>query len=170
MGELTDKVIEAGQVGLDTSLFIYYFEKNPKYVNLCREVFEVFEIGKAGAITSMVTLLEVLVRPLAEKRQDLVSEYIDRLTTLPNLLLCQIDKEIAVKAAAIRAEHKIKTPDAIQIGAAIVNGARLFLANDAIFRRVKEIEVVILDDFVEKKSDDSANEATSGSNQPSPAS
>jgi predicted nucleic acid-binding protein len=101
VGKLADKVIEAGRVGLDTSLFIYYFEENPKYLNRCREAFDVFEIGKARAITSMVTLLEVLVRPLAEKRQDLVDEYINRLTTLPNLLLSQLDEEIAVKAAAI---------------------------------------------------------------------
>ncbi len=169
MGQLADKVIEAGRVGLDTSLFIYYFEENPKYLNLCREVFEVFEIGKASAITSMVTLLEVLVRPLAEGRQDLVDEYIDRLTTLPNLLLSQLDEEIAVKAATIRADYKLKTPDAIQIAAAIVGGAQLFLANDTIFRRVKEIEVIMLDDFVVKKSDDAANDATPSSSQPSSA-
>ncbi|MGH7456023.1 MAG: type II toxin-antitoxin system VapC family toxin [bacterium] len=94
----------------------------------------------------------------------------DRLTTLPNLLLSQLDEEIAVKAATIRADYKLKTPDAIQIAAAIVGGARLFLANDTIFRRVKEIEVVMLDDFVSKKSDDSANDAAPDSNQPSSAS
>lgn len=47
---MTDKVIEAGQVGLDTSPFIYYFEKNPKYLKICREAFEVFENGQAIAI------------------------------------------------------------------------------------------------------------------------
>ncbi len=73
-----------------------------------------------------------------------VDEYLGRLTTLPNLLLCQLDEEIAVGAATIRADYNLKAPDAIQIAAAIVGDTKLFLANDTIFREVKEIEVVML--------------------------
>ena len=165
MGELADKVIKAGQIGLDTSPFIYYFEKNPAYLNICREIFDLFEAGKTSAITSVVTLLEVLVQPLAQQRHDLVHTYTESLTTLPHLFLCQIDKEIAVKAAELRAAYKLKTADAIQISAAILWDAQLFLTNDPIFRRVKEIEVVILDDILKNVEDNLEKKADSGSEE-----
>jgi hypothetical protein len=95
MGEIAERVIKAGRIGLDTSLFIYYFEKNPVYLDVCREIFDVFEVGKTHAITSVVTLLEVLVQPLAQQRHDLVQTYTESLPTLPRLFLCQI-KEIEV--------------------------------------------------------------------------
>jgi predicted nucleic acid-binding protein len=71
-----------------------------------------------GEIAERVTLLEVLMQPLAQQRHDLVQTYTESLPTLLHLSLCQIDEEIAVKAAEIRAIHKLKTADAIQVAAA----------------------------------------------------
>ena len=48
------------------------------------------------------------------------------------------------------AKYAIRTPDAIQIAVGIIYGADTFLTNDAGLKKVKDIKVVILEDFLEK--------------------
>jgi predicted nucleic acid-binding protein len=49
------------------------------------------------------------------------------------------------KSSDLRAAQQIIAPDAIQFALAILHGATVFLTNDKIFERVKEVEVLILD-------------------------
>jgi len=44
----------------------------------------------------------------------------------------------------------IRIPDAIQIAVGIIYGADAFLTNDSGLKKVKDIRVVILEDFLEK--------------------
>ncbi len=59
-----------------------------------------------------------------------------------------VTNEISEIASKLRAKHSIKMPDALQIGTAVFYGADKFLTNDADLKRVKEIEVLVVDDFV----------------------
>jgi len=63
MGALGDKLRTAHRVGLDSAIFIYHFEEHPRYKELCAEVFDAMEAGAIQAVTSTVTLIEVLVQP-----------------------------------------------------------------------------------------------------------
>ena len=53
-------------------------------------------------------------------------------------------------SARLRAKYSIKTPDAIQIAVGILYGANNFLTNDPVLKKVPEIKVLILDDYLEK--------------------
>jgi predicted nucleic acid-binding protein len=57
---------------------------------------------------------------------------------------------LALQAAHLRARYQIRTPDAIQIAAAIEFGARLFLTNDDRVRKVTEIEIVVLERWLQE--------------------
>jgi predicted nucleic acid-binding protein len=57
-----------------------------------------------------------------------------------------------LKAAQIRARYQIRTPDAIQLAAAIEFGARVFLTNDDRLRKVTEIEVIVLERWLQEQS------------------
>ena len=46
--------------------------------------------------------------------------------------------------------HSIGTPDAIQMAVGIIYGADAFLTNDSSLKKVNDIRVVILEDFLEK--------------------
>ncbi|MBC7357327.1 MAG: PIN domain-containing protein [Desulfacinum sp.] len=59
-----------------------------------------------------------------------------------------ISAAMAEKAARYRAEHSLRTPDALQLAAAVVGGADCFLTNDRRLRKVDFIEVLVLDDYV----------------------
>jgi predicted nucleic acid-binding protein len=64
--------------------------------------------------------------------------------------LRSLDPDLALQAAHLRARYQIRTPDAIQIAAAIEFGARLFLTNDDRVRKVTEIEVVVLERWLQE--------------------
>jgi predicted nucleic acid-binding protein len=55
---------------------------------------------------------------------------------------------VADRAAKLRAEHRLKTPDAIQAASAISRGATGFICNDRIFERVVDFETLIIEDYV----------------------
>jgi predicted nucleic acid-binding protein len=47
----------------------------------------------------------------------------------------------------MRAKYNLKLPDAFQIAVALAANCNCFFTNDVTFRRVKEIKILVLDDF-----------------------
>jgi len=67
----------------------------------------------------------------------------------PNLMVVDIDRNIARQAAQLRAKYGIKTPDAIQVAACITTGAELFICNDIRLKKIQdEIPTTIVGDFI----------------------
>ena len=152
MGSLRDKLQAAQTVGLDSAIFIYHFEEHPHYKAPCAEVFDLMEAGAIRAVTSTVTLIEVLVQPLTKGEQELCSRYEQYLRFGPSLTLRSLDPDLALRAAQLRSRYQIRTPDAIQLAAAIEFGARLFLTNDDRLRKVTEIEVIVLERWLQEQA------------------
>jgi uncharacterized protein len=67
----------------------------------------------------------------------------------PNLELAPITREILLLAAGLRARHRLRTHDAIQVATAIQRGATLAITNDDAWRALPVIETVILSDLIE---------------------
>jgi predicted nucleic acid-binding protein len=99
---------------LDTSAFIYFVERHPRYFPVCEELFRAIEAGRTKASTSTLTLLDILMQPYRQKKDDLVLKFYALLTTYPHLTWVPMDLNVADQAAKLRAEHGLKTPDAIQ--------------------------------------------------------
>jgi predicted nucleic acid-binding protein len=133
-------------VYLDTSVFIYFVEFHARYFDLCNEVFKDIEEGRIEAATSTLTLTEILVQPYRLKEEQLVLKFYSLLTTYPHVTWIPLTLRVADLAAQIRAEHNLKTPDAIQVASAISQGTAGFICNDMVFRRVKGIDIFILDE------------------------
>ena len=133
------------RIALDTSVFIYQLEANDRYVKATDRVFEWLEKPHHCAVTSTVTMTELLVRPYMARDQRGVDEFYGLLSAYPNLEWVAPALEIADGAARIRAEHRLRTPDAIQAATAVRWGATGFVTNDPVFERVKEFETLVLD-------------------------
>ena len=133
-------------LSLDTSIFIYFVEQHPQYHPLCEDIFEAIETGKIKATTSTLSLLEILVQPYRRQLDDLVLKFYGLLTTYPNVSWIDLNLEVADRAARLRAEYRLKTPDAIQLASAISSGATGFICNDVVFKRVEGIDCLLLDD------------------------
>jgi predicted nucleic acid-binding protein len=64
---LVDEV-KGQRICIDTAPFIYFIEHHIKYRSIIRPVFTEIDSGSIEAITSTITLLEVLVHPLKNRR------------------------------------------------------------------------------------------------------
>lgn len=137
-----------GTVALDTSVFIYFVEEHPDYFPFCDRIFEGIETGHLKGVTATLSLMEVLVQPYRLKKDDLVYKFYSLFSTYPNLRWIEFDLRVADLAARLRAEHSLKTPDSIQAASAIASGATGFICNDSAFRKVKEMECLVLDDLL----------------------
>jgi predicted nucleic acid-binding protein len=148
MGRFTERISQFPIVGLDTSIFIYHFEKNPTYLSLTHQLFSMIESGDLLGVTSTITLMEIIVRPLDLGRQDIARKYEALLVNFPNLDVIDLDRDIIRQAARLRAEYKIRPPDALQVSACLSHAAKAFITNDRKLERLREIvDVIILDDF-----------------------
>ena len=145
---LLRRLKNAETIALDTSPFIYFAEENTNYIKIIEPVFQEISRGNIRAFTSYITLIEVLVKPLEEHNEALIKKYIEILNDSDNLFLSDVDKEIAMEAARLRAVHKLKIPDAIQLATALVNGADAFITNDDSFKRIDQIKVIVLHDLI----------------------
>ena len=138
------------RVFIDTAPIIYFIEKHKRYINIVRPVFTEIDSGKIEALTSTITLLEVLVHPFKTNNEKLAERYREILLNSENLTTFEILHEVSEISSKLRAKYSIKTPDAIQIAVGILYGADKFLTNDPSLKKVIDIEVLVLDDFIEK--------------------
>lgn len=136
------------RIALDTSVFIYQLEANPRYADLTDHIFTWLERPDRMAVTSTITMTELLVQPYAMKDDQQVDEFYALLSTYPNLAWIAPDLAIADVAARIRAAHRLRTPDALQAATAVQSGVTGLVTNDAVFERVKGFETLVLEQML----------------------
>lgn len=132
-------------VGIDTAPLIYYLEEHPTYLPLVDPFFNALARGELHAVTSTVTLIEVLTQPLRFGNTALAAQYRSLLLNNEAITVREVSVAIAEEAARLRATYALRTPDAVQLAAAIVADASAFLTNDARLAAVTDLQVVILD-------------------------
>ena len=132
-------------VGLDTAPLIYFVEERPSYLYLVDPFFEAVERGEIQVVTSTVTLTEVLVHPYRQGNPILAERYSRILRSSKNLKTIPATADVAAEAAQIRASHRLKTPDALQIATARLANASAFLTNDDRFASIPGMEIILLD-------------------------
>lgn len=136
------------RLAFDTNAVIYLLDRVTPYIEWLHPVFESVHVGERQAILSVVTESEVLVKPLREQDR----EAIDRATVLlsePTIQLLDVNREIGIKAAQLRADLNLKLPDALIVATAIVAGCDAIVGNDKrCATRVTEIPYVYLDETV----------------------
>ena len=137
------------RVCIDTAPIIYFIEKNQRYLNIVRPVFAAIDAGSIEAITSTITLLEVLVQPLKANNKSLAEKYREVLLYSEGLTTFEILHEVSEMSSELRAKHSIKTPDAIQLAVCMLYGANKFITNDPALKKVSDIDVLVLDDFLD---------------------
>jgi predicted nucleic acid-binding protein len=133
---------------LDTMFFIYHFEDNERYSRLTTDILNMVEKGQIRCSTSYLTLMELLVKPLKENRQDLVEEYRMIFETFPNLSMIALDKSVAYLAASFCALYNFKPADSIQLASAASAKCDLFLTNDRDLIQIKDLKIYYMDEMV----------------------
>jgi len=141
MGQL---VIPSGsKVYLDTAVLIYTLEENTDYFSLLRPLWTKFQAREIELISSELILLEVLVLPLRNNNESLVSAY-EQLLLNSAMKLVPINQSTLRQAANLRGSLNLKTPDAIHAATAISVNCDLLITNDKGFSRLSHLPVLIL--------------------------
>ena len=144
------KVIEKHRrIMFDTAPIVYFIEEHIDYGQITDEIFKILkEDFNYHAFSSVITITEVLTQPLRKSRKDILEKYRKFLLNSKNFIIYSIDPVVAEKAAELRAHYGIKTPDAIQFAVGIENNGTLFVTNDKELKRIKEIEVLVLQEYL----------------------
>jgi len=139
---------EHERIGIDTNVLIYFLEDHSRYGRWCSSLFDQIERGRNPAVTSTITLLELLVQPYRDQKEELAQKIFALVGTYPKLDWVPVTMDIADHGAQLRARYRLSTPDAIQLATAISRKTTRFYGNDRGLRRVKEIQCVILNDLI----------------------
>jgi predicted nucleic acid-binding protein len=137
-----------GSVAVDTAIFIYFIEENPRFLPEILPLFTQADQGKRELITSALTLLEVLVVPYRAGNRHLAERYEALLTRSRGIRLVEVSHDQLRAAAQLRAATSIKTPDALQVVAAISGGCTTFLTNDRRLPPVPGLRILELASYV----------------------
>jgi len=101
------------------------------------------------AVTSVVTVMELTVRPWQLGRSAVAREYEALLVHFPNLVLADVTRDVARRAAQLRAQYNIRPADALQAATALLDGATAFVTNDRkLTRLTPELDVILLENFI----------------------
>lgn len=138
-----------GPVALDTAPFIAFIEEHPDFVPLVAPVFEDVAAGRREVATSGLTLLEVLVVPYRAGNLALAERYEALLTRSRGVRLVEIGRGELRMAAQLRAVHpSVRTPDALQLAAALSAGCSSFVTNDRDLPALPGLRILKLRDYL----------------------
>jgi predicted nucleic acid-binding protein len=138
--------LAAGPVGIDAAIFIYLIEEHSEYLPTILPLFREADQGKRELVTSAVTLLEVLVVPHRAGNRVLADRYEALLTRSRGIRLVDLTRDQLRAAAQLRAATGVRTPDALQLVAAIGWGCSTFLTNDRRVPAIPGLRVIQLGD------------------------
>jgi len=142
------EAVGTGLVAMDTALFIYLIEEHPRFLAPVRALFARADTGEIEIVTSALTLLEVLVVPLRSNDQRLAAQYDALLTRSRGVRLVDLSRDQLRTAARLRAQHgALRTPDALQLAAAISTGCESFVTNERRMPAPDGLRVLQLSEF-----------------------
>ncbi len=146
---LANEFSQINTIFIDTAPVIYYIEAHSQFGQLAREAVDSFQSGRLNAFSSVITLAEVLSKPIEAGDEKLARKFAEFLKHGRNLSLIEISTNVAEKAGKLKGQYScLRTVDAIQISAAIDVGADAFLTNDKKLKQIKEIKVLVLKDYL----------------------
>ena len=145
MGLIAD--LGRGPVGADTALFIYLIEERSPFLSLIEPLFREADEGRRELVTSAITLLELLVVPYRAGNRPLAERYEALLMRSRGVRVVDLSVDQLRAAAQLRATFGVKTPDALQIVAALTGGCTTFVTNDRRIPSIPGMRVLQLADY-----------------------
>jgi predicted nucleic acid-binding protein len=135
-----------GLAYLDANSIIYRVERVNPFYHLFDPIFEAAEIGSLRIVTSEVSLLECLVKPVRERDSALQALFRRVLAGTRETTLVPITRAILERAIHTRADCNLRTPDAIHAATSLELDCGAFYTNDRTLLRVADLRVQVLGD------------------------
>ena len=107
-------------------------------------LFREVDSARRELVTSALTLLEVLVVPYRSGDHLLAERYEALLTQSRGVRVAEISRDHLRAAAQLRAATGVKTPDSLQLVAALAAGCATFLTNDRDLPTIRGLRILQL--------------------------
>lgn len=127
MGAMIPK---GSRVLLDTVALIYFLEDNERYSKTATAIFSRIESGEIRGVMSNLVFAELLVPLYRAGEAQNATGLVNRVINFRNLEVIPLTTEISMQAARLRADHGLRTPDAIHGATAIIAATSGILTND----------------------------------------
>ena len=141
---VTAGAIDVLRTYLDANATIYFVERIEPYFQGIKE--RVRDSNGAPLVTCTISellLMEVRVLPLRNGDQPLLSRYDRYFETFASQSIA-FDKSVFELATQLRVRHRIKTPDALHLAAAMRAGCDQFWTNDGKLAKAVEGQIEVI--------------------------
>lgn len=116
---------------LDANTTIYFVEKvAPYYQGIRLRITDATGIPKVRCVTNELLLMEVRVKPLRDHDHTTLASYENYFAAFSSQTIA-LDASVFELATQLRVRHRVKTPDALHLAAAIYAGCDQFWTNDS---------------------------------------
>jgi uncharacterized protein len=125
---------------LDSATIIYLVEQVQPYASVVRR-----KLSAQGLvlITSELTRLECRVKPVRNGDSALLQDFDDYFAnTIAEVV--PLTRDVIDRATEIRAQFNFKTPDSIQLAAAVSANSAVFLTNDHRLNRFTAVPIEVI--------------------------
>lgn len=125
---------------LDSVIVIYLVEQNPQFAPAAERW---LLAHPRDIVSSELVRMECLIMPVRNGDAARIAEFEDFFRTRVATMV-PLDRAVFDRATAIRANSKIKTPDALNLAAATEAGCDVFLTNDPQLRQFTGVAVEVI--------------------------
>jgi predicted nucleic acid-binding protein len=137
--------VKSTRIYLDANVFIAAYETRGARSDHAWWILDAIEDGEFGAVTSELTLAEILVAPIQDGDDELVGQYQSIIASGDVLEVPAVDRRILIEAAFLRTMRRsLKLPDAVHVATARLRGCRYIVSDDRRLPFAPGIQVVQL--------------------------
>jgi predicted nucleic acid-binding protein len=136
------------RVYLDSNIFVYFLEGFAEFQGDLIALFQSIDAGERHAVTSELTLAEVLVKPFLDRNSERQAAFQEAIQTSDHLTVCPVTRQVLVQAAELKSTTSLRLPDAIHVVTALQARCDSLLTNDKRLSSVTGIQVLVLSEVV----------------------
>lgn len=138
---MTIEVPDGASLLFDTNPIIYLLEGHSLGAQF-RPLFEAVDSGRLQALVTPITVAEIVSGPLKAGNAALAERYRRTLTDNAGWTVRDLDADVAMLAARLRIQHRLKLPDAFQLAVAISENCFALVTHDRDFASVRELPIL----------------------------
>lgn len=131
------------KIGFDSNVLIVLVEPNIEYGKIVRAIFESLDILNKEIWTSVLTIPEVLIKPMRDRKSEIVVQYEKVLYNSP-FSFAEVRLATSRTATLLGAHYNLASHDALILASLMEAGITGFITADKDFKGVQEVEVLLV--------------------------
>lgn len=142
------------RVGIDTNIFIGILLEEKDKLEPSLAILKLISDGVLEGVVSAISLIEIAILFYQKKEMQKGRRAIEFIRALPNIMIVDITTDMVLNIANTKISEKLSIADAVVLSASIKLSSDVFLTYDDDFAKVKKIQCMKPEDYLEKLEKD----------------